>query len=180
MRRRPAAIAILALGLVAAAAAAQESDLSGTWKLDRSASTIDAAVALAGLGGNAGIPGTLYVTQARNGTVIVGSDMNTSHARTYRAGRSHPAPLADGGEIEMTAQWARGSLVAEGLAEDRGIAIREAFTLAPEAGALRVEITVTTKDGEAWSRLVYVAATAESPCQEWPTPCKDWSQLARP
>ena len=176
---RLATICIGVAALAAVAAGAETPDLSGTWKLEEDASTIDPAVAYAGLGGNAGVPVTVYVTQAKNGTVIVGSDMNTSHARTYRPGGESRAPLGNG-NIAMTSRWDAGTLVSEGRDVESGNALREVLSLSASGESLRVEISITTNDETSSSTLVYDQATRESPCEDWPTPCKDWSAHERP
>ena len=170
-------LATICLGIAAlsvVAAGAQTPDLSGTWKLNKSESRVDPAVAFAGLGGNAGVPVTVYVTQARNGTVIVGSDMNTSRARTYRPGGESRAPLGNG-DITMTSRWETSTLMSEGRDAESGSALREALSLSTDGESLRVEITVTADNETSSSTLVYDQARRESACEDWPTPCRDWS-----
>jgi UDP-N-acetyl-D-mannosaminuronate dehydrogenase len=65
-----------------AGVAAQASDHSGTWRLNREASQITKGAGLTGLGAG-GVPPTLYVAQAANGTAVVGSDINESAAKLY-------------------------------------------------------------------------------------------------
>ena len=169
---------VAALVLVAVAAGARAADLSGTWKLDREASRIEEGVAYAGLGGNEAIPRTLYVTQASNGTVLVGSDMNTSHVRTYLLDRETRAPLANG-EVTMLSRRQDGALVSEGETPS-GATLRETVSRADDGSRLTVEIEQTTGEGARSARLVYRRADREDPCQDWPTPCRDWSELASP
>ena len=176
---RHAAIAFAVTALTAISAGGQTPDLSGTWKLNEEASTVDPAVAYAGLGGNAGVPVTVYVTQAKNGTVIVGSDMNTSRARPYRPGGESQEPLGNG-KITMTSRWEAGTLVSEGRDGESGSTLREMLSMSPNGESLRVEISVTSDDGTSSSTLVYDQATRESACEEWPTPCKDWSAHESP
>ena len=179
MRIRGAKCSVLllaagAMAFSAGAICAETPDLSGTWKLDEGASTIDPGVVFTGLGGHAGVPRTLYVTHARNGTVIVGSDMNTSHARTYEPGAASRAPL--GGEAAtMTTFWDGATLMAEGLDIASQNGLRESLTRSKDGTTLVVEIVVTTDTGTSSSTLIYEASTAEPPCVEWPTPCKDFS-----
>ena len=176
---RQAAIAVAVTALTAIASGAQTPDLSGTWKLNEEASTVDPAVAYAGLGGNAGVPVTVYITQAKNGTVIVGSDMNTSRARTYRPGGKSQAPLGNG-RITMTSRWEAGTLVSEGRDAESGSALKEVLSMSPDGRSLRVEISVTSDDETSSSTLVYDQARRESACEDWPTPCKDWSAQESP
>ena len=173
-RRMSVAMALVGLLLFATSAAAQHPDLSGTWKLDRAASRIDPTVPYSGLGGNAGIPASLYVTQARNGTLIIGSDMNTSHARTYKPGTATAAPLAEGGTAAMASRWDGETLISQGRDAATSTALREALRLASDGETLQVDLAITNAEGEHQSRLVYIRAARESPCKEWPTPCKDW------
>lgn len=167
---------VLLVGLLAAAfptSAQAPPDLSGTWKLVPAASQVDPLAKFGGLEGNVGTPPTLYVTQARNGTVIVGSDTNTSHTRTYQPGGSAAAPFA-GGEITLSAQWTDDGLVAAGGDPTAG-SLREALALADGGDVLMVTITAEDAAGEHTSRLHYRRATVESPCTEWPTPCRQWN-----
>ncbi len=177
-----AAVGVCAIGSGAIGCgplAAETPDLSGTWKLNEEASTVDPAVVFAGLGGSAGVPRTLYVTHARNGTVIIGSDMNTSHARTYEPGRDSRSPL--GGEVvAMTSRWDGATLVAEGVDTASQDGLREALTKSSDGTTLTVEIQVTIGTEVSSSLLVYEASTTEPSCVEWPTPCKDFSGNATP
>ena len=169
---RRATIPLVFLMLVGTAVSAQTPDFSGTWKLNRDASTIDTAVPYSGLGGNAGVPTTLYATHARNGTLIVGSDMNTSHARTYRPGGQSTAPLAEGGEVVMRSAWSGDTLVSEGTDDASQSRLREALTR--NGDSLTVVITISTNDDTKISTLIYGTSDSEPPCRQWSTPCKTW------
>ncbi len=159
-------------------------DLSGTWRLDEQTSEIAEGAVYVGLGGNAGIPSTLYITRAANGVVIVGSNMNTSHARTYR-----PLDQAADSEVEaaferigddeitMIARWNDGVLVAEGSVA--GVPLRETLALADAGEELRITIRSGTAGAGSQaleSPLSYRRLDAEPPCEEWSTPCRDFSQ----
>ena len=77
---------VLAVGLYllgGVAVGAQAPDHSGTWRLNGDASQITKGAGLAGLGAG-GAPPTLYITQAANGTAVVGSDINESAATLYQ------------------------------------------------------------------------------------------------
>ncbi|MDX1383674.1 MAG: hypothetical protein R3190_08525, partial [Thermoanaerobaculia bacterium] len=136
MRRAPRRSALLLL-LAAAAVGAQTVDFSGTWRLDHEASAIDAEVPYAGLGGSARVPRTLYTTEARNGTLIVGSDMNTSHARTYRHDATDVTSLAEA-ELVLSARREGNRWTARGASAD--VELEE--TLTRDGESLRVEITL--------------------------------------
>ena len=176
---RRGTISLIIAALTAMALGAQTPNISGTWKLNESASAADPGVVFSALGGNAGIPMTLYVTQAKNGTVIIGSDMNTSHARTYIPGAMSSTPIGTGA-VTVDSQWDGATLVAEGEDTASSSLIREELTLSTDGNTLTVTITVTKEGVESSSTLVYEKATAEAPCKEWPTPCKDWSANATP
>ncbi|MEE2776073.1 MAG: hypothetical protein VYE73_04840 [Acidobacteriota bacterium] len=174
MRRRLHAWALLGYAFTIPLASAQAPDLSGTWKIDRGASKIDAGGSYAGLGKSAGVPATLYVTHARNGTVIVGSDVNTSHARTYRPGAASTSPLPAGGDMAMRSRWDERRLVAEGRDDSSHSRLEEILSLDDEGRRLAIRITWTTPDGNRTAALVYTRSEREAPCKQWPTPCKDW------
>ena len=179
MRIRQGTISFVIAALTATTLGAQTPNVSGTWKLNEGASATDPAVAFSALGGNAGIPRTLYVTQAKNGTIIIGSDMNTSHARTYVPGDKSSTPIGTGA-VTIESEWDGSTLVAEGEDTASSSLIREELTLSADGNALTVTIRVTKEAVESSSTLVYEKATAEAPCKEWPTPCKDWSANATP
>ncbi|HVS62025.1 MAG TPA: amidohydrolase family protein [Thermoanaerobaculia bacterium] len=181
-------LALLLGGVCAIPGAGQDppgggpADLSGSWRLDREASTIDSGVELTGLGGNAGVPSVLYVTQARNGTVVVGSNMNTSHARTYVPGVGAPGeetttPLG-AGEVRVRSRWQERKLVAEGHDSGTSTELSETYQVSTDGLRLTVEVAMTGPDGERFATLVYVPLEREPPCEEWTTPCKDWSEAA--
>ena len=76
MIARAAAACLAAIVMCAAApiVAQKPTDFSGTWKLDRGTSQITSGTGIAGLGAG-GAPNTLYISQALNGTVVIGSDV---------------------------------------------------------------------------------------------------------
>ena len=167
--------ALVAAGLTAALEA-QAPDLSGTWKITREASTITAGAGLSGLGGNTGTPGTLYITQAANGVVTVGSDINESQARLYRPGGTTAIAAVQGAALGLATRWEGRALVAEGGPGKAGAAatpsLKERFALSPDGRSLTVTITTTAAAGEMTSTLVYAKSQVEPPCQQWPTPCR--------
>jgi outer membrane protein assembly factor BamB len=140
---------------------------SGSWTLDRAASTIVDDVAFAGLAAK-GAPPLIFVTQPANGTLVIETAINTGHTRFYRPGESTTTDIA-GGTITMTPRWSGSSLIADGnvtASSGSVTAVRE--SLARETDALIVEITA----GDKTSRLRYVPLRAIGPCSSWPTPCK--------
>ena len=167
--------AVLVLAGLAAAPTAQSPDLSGTWKIARETSKISPGAALVGLGGNTGTPGTLYITQAANGVVTVGSDINESQARLYRPGGTTTIAAAQGATLRLATRWDGRALVAEGGPAATAAAppsLKERFVLSQDGKSLTVTVTAVAAAGEVTSSLVYTKAQAEPPCQQWPTPCK--------
>ena len=135
------AFAVGPLLLASVVVGAQAPDHSGTWRLNRDASQITKGAGLTGLGA-AGVPPTLYITQAANGTAVVGSDINESGAKLYRVS-------------------------ATGLVLERD-GTSEQLSLAPDGKTLTV--TVTAAAGS--STLVYTKTNAGVPCEQWPTACR--------
>jgi hypothetical protein len=167
---RRAGIVWSLVAVLTAAAAAQGTDLTGTWKLNRDASKTSGA-GLAGLGGNSGTPGTLYVTQAANGVITMGSDINESQSRMYRPGQASTIPAAQGGTITVASRWVGRTLAVEGLAGS-GIVLKEQFSLSEDGNILTVSIANIAAGSEVTSVLVYIKSQAEPPCTSWPTPCR--------
>ena len=145
----------------AATLVAQVPDLSGTWKLNAGASQHTHNVGLTGLGA-AGAPRTLYITQAANGVLTVGSDVNESMARTYVVGASSAVPLVNGQKLTAPTRWMGRELVTEGTG------VKESLALGADGQTLLVTVTV----GAATSTLSYKKTLSEEPCSAWPTPCR--------
>jgi outer membrane protein assembly factor BamB len=150
---------------------------AGMWSLHAGRSRIAASATLAGLIGS-GAPPILHITQPANGTLIVESQINESHARIYRPGGTSTTPVSVGapGSIRLTSRWEGSTLVSEGTRETTGgsqvqDAVREAFSMNPD-GTLAIEVTTTIAGEKHASTLVYSRATKVGPCQSWPTPCK--------
>jgi hypothetical protein len=174
MTRAFCAAALAAAGL-AATLQAQAPDLSGTWKISRETSKVSAGAGLIGLGGNTGTPGTLYITQAANGVLTVGSDINESQARLYRPGGNTVIAAAQGTTLSLATRWDGRALVAEGgptSAAGAPPSLKERFVLSADGKSLTVTVTAVAATGELTSSLVYAKAQTEPPCQQWPTPCK--------
>lgn len=162
-----------------AAAPAQAPDFSGTWKLDPTRSRISGRAGLAGLIG-AGMPDTLHITQPANGTLVIESQINESHARIYTPGgrSSTPVFVGSAGSITMTSRWEGRTLVSEGSRESRSgtstivTEVKELLALSDDARTLIIEVTTTGADGKSASTAVYTRTRDVGPCQSWPTPCK--------
>jgi hypothetical protein len=116
-------------------------DHSGTWRLSREASQITKGAGFTGLGAG-GVPPTLYVTQAANGTAVVGSDINESGAKLYQVN-------------------------AKGLVLERD-GTTEHISVSGDGKTLTARITSAAGS----STLVYTKTNAAVPCEQWPTACR--------
>ena len=147
-RTRSAATLLCVVGVLcgeSVAAQAQTPDFSGTWKLNRSVSRITTGAGITGLGAG-GAPPTLYISQAANGTVVIGSDINESRARTFKVG----AELAH-----------------------EAAGVKEQISLSADRQTLTVKVTATPGGGtEVSTTLVYTKVQGDDPCEKWPTPCR--------
>jgi outer membrane protein assembly factor BamB len=155
------------------AATATSVPISGSWRLDTSASQIDPAAGLAGLIG-AGAPPMLYITQPGNGTLLVESPMNEGHVRMYRPGAKTQTPVGQGGSITMTSRWGPRMLTSEGTsvsAAGAASSVKEVYTVSADGKQLTIDVTTSSADAKN-SRLIYARITNVGPCESWPTPCK--------
>lgn len=175
MRLRYAASAFLVL--VSGTISAPAQDLSGTWRLDASRSVVNDDTAIAGLIA-AGAPETLHVTHPANGTLVVESQVNESHARLYVPGSATASPvfLGSAGSVTVTSRWEGAMLVAEGeravsSGGEDAVPIRESYALSPDGSTLNV----TLKVGPAESSLIYTRIDSVGTCESWPSPCKNYS-----
>jgi hypothetical protein len=130
---------------IAAGVLAQTPDYSGTWKLNAAASQITKGTGITGLGAG-GAPPTLYISQAANGTVVVGSDINESHARTFK--------------------------VSEGPLTSEAVGVKETLSMSSDGQTLTVTVTAAPAGSEVTSVLVYTKTQSDGPCEKWPTPCR--------
>jgi hypothetical protein len=163
---------LLGVLLVLAQTAAPE--ISGTWKLDATRSRVATEVGWPGLIG-AGAPDRLHVTQAANGTLVVESEINESHARIYRPGGKSSTPVAQTSTITMTSRWEGRALASEGtLVPPSGdpSVVKERLVLSDDGRTLEVEISTSGPGGAKASTLTYHRTDAVDPCEKWPTPCK--------
>ena len=143
---RAAAVCIVCIVVGAAQSAGQKPpDFSGTWKLDRAASQITTGTGISGLGA-AGAPNTLYISQAANGTVVIGSDVNESQARTFR--------------------------IAGGAISSKGPESTESASVSADGQTLTITVVAARASGETRSTLTYKKTQGEDPCEKWPTPCR--------
>jgi hypothetical protein len=149
-------------------------DLSGTWKLDASRSRVAREVGWPGLIG-AGAPERIHITHAANGTVVVESEINESHARIYRPGGKTSTPVAQTSTITMASRWEGRALESEGsLTPPSGPAakVKEAIALGDDGLTLTVQISTARPEGTKATTLVYTRTDFVEPCEKWSTPCK--------
>jgi hypothetical protein len=168
---------LLVLWLVSALGAvqllAQAPDLSGTWRLNKSASQITMGAGLAGLD-RGGAPNTIYVTQAANGTLTIGSDHNQGLARAYMVGGESAIPAAPSGTVAVRTRWEGRTLVVESTTATAGAigALKELLAISADGQTLNVTVTTSAADGPKTTTLVYTRTQVEAPCKSWPTPCR--------
>jgi len=139
------------------AATVELPNFSGTWRLDVAASEITSSEGLAGLG--AAAPENLYITQARNGALILSSRVNGAQPRNYIIGgnNSLPAPGGEDARMIVNSRWEGSNLVNEGSGEVAGnsLVVREVISLGPDGQLLRLEVTTTVAGTEVTNILVY-------------------------
>ncbi|HAK55956.1 MAG: PQQ-like beta-propeller repeat protein [Vicinamibacterales bacterium] len=141
----------------AAPVASPPTDLSGTWQLDVDASRI-AGPLLRG-GGDGGPADALHITQAANGTLVVGNLVNAGQAWSYRPDGETTVPVGVNAGLEVTSRWDGQRFIAEGalpLGTDGPVTqLREVMALADGGAVLTIAVTATTADGEITNHLVY-------------------------
>lgn len=165
---------------VPALAWCQTPDFAGTWKMDEARSSVSPEATLAGLIG-AGAPVTLHITQPANGTLVVESQINESHARLYVPGETTTTPvfLGTAGTITATSQWNQQTLISKGTWESSSrppIEVAETFELSADGQTLEVGITLRNAAGTSSSNLKYERIQDVGSCDSWPSPCKDFSR----
>ena len=161
-------------GILLVLAQSAAPDAAGTWKLDAARSHIATEVGWPGLIG-AEAPDRLHVTQAANGTIVVESEINESHARIYKPGGKSSTPVAQTSTITMTSRWEGRALESEGsLVPSSGdpSVVKERLVLSDDGRTLTVEISTSGPGGTKASTLTYDRTDVVDPCEEWPTPCK--------
>jgi len=149
-------------------------DVSGTWKLDKERSRVSTEPGWPGLIG-AGAPDKLHITQAANGTLVIESEINESHARIYKSGATSSTPVAQTSTITMASRWEARTLTSEGnLVPPSGapVKVKEAIALSDDGRTLTVQISASGPGGTNASTFVYTRTDVVDPCEKWPTPCK--------
>ena len=167
---------VLVVGLVMTVAvwhvAAQTPDFSGMWTLDRAASQFTSPAFSGGRGGDD--IDHLFITQAANGTLIVGSETNGLKAWSYTPGRELTIPVGRDTTMRAASRWDGERLIAEGRQGD--MTMYEMMVLSPDRRTLIIEIRTTTPEGETNNRLVYTLGQPVGPCEAWAMPCKEFPQ----
>lgn len=161
-------------GVLLALAQSAAPDVSGTWKLDLERSRVSAEPGWPGLIG-AGAPERIHITQAANGTLVIESEINESHARIYKPGGTSSTPVAQTSTITMASRWEARTLTSEGdLVPPSGAParVKEAIALGDDGRTLTVGISASGPDGTNVSTLVYTRTEVVEPCEKWSTPCK--------
>lgn len=171
-RDRRGLAAAAGLLLAAGSASAQRPDFSGMWTLDREASRYAAPAFSGGRGGDD--IGRLFITQAADGTLIVGAETNGLKAWSYAPGRELVIPVGRDTTMRAASRWEGRRLVAEGTQGD--MTMREVMALSPDGGTLTIEVFTSTPDGETRNRLVYRAGRPVGPCETWAMPCREFPQ----
>lgn len=172
MKRGRCSLSAAGLLLVAGTALAQRPDFSGMWTLDREASRFTAPAFSGGRGGDD--VGRLFITQAANGTLIVGAETNGLKAWSYTPGRELTIPVGRDTTMLAASRWEGDRLVAEGTQGD--MTMREVLALSPDGETLTIEVITGTPDGEIRNRLVYRANRPVGACETWAMPCKEFPQ----
>ena len=149
---------------------AQGPDFSGMWTLDPEASSYTAPAFSGGRGGDD--IGRLFITQAANGTVLIGAETNGLKAWSYAPGRELPLPVGRDTSMLVASRWGGERLVAEGTMGE--MQMHEVMTL--DGDRLTIEVTTTTSAGEIRNQLVYYRNVPVGDCKQWAMPCKDFPQ----
>ncbi len=168
---------MLAVGflLATASVSAQAPDFSGYWTLDREASDITPPAFSGGRGG-ASID-RLFITQAANGTLIVGTETNGLKAWSWTPGSEGTIPVGRDTTMRASSRWDGERLVAEGTQGE--MQMHEVMALVDGGQRLTIEVRATTPEGETLNRLVYLKDQPVGSCETWAMPCKDFTEQQR-
>lgn len=163
--------ALLAAAALAAPAAAQEADFSGTWRLDADASELPdfgGGRRFGGGGrprGGGGRPGgaaaALVVVQTPAMLIVEQQSERGSRAATYRLDGEESSGAGPRGERTSRSRWDGAALVTEGtqaVSTPRGdfsMEFTERRTLSADGRTMTVETTRSTPRGDLDTTLVY-------------------------
>ncbi len=175
MRLRVALVplALLAMAALAAPAAAQGTDFSGTWRLDADASELPnpggggrlfggrGGRRQGGGGGPAGGARTLVIVQTPAMLIIEQQSDRGSRAATYRLDGEESTNSGPRGEQTTRSRWDGAALVTEGTQSvstrlgDISLEFTEWRTLSADGATMTVETVRSTPRGEVEATLVY-------------------------
>ncbi len=172
MRRGVMLVVGVVLTVLGSQVAAQTPDFSGMWTLDRDASQFTAPAFSGGRGGDD--IGRLFITQAANGTLIVGTETNGLKAWTFTPGRELTIPVGRDTTMRAASRWDGARLIAEGRQGD--MTMYEVMSLSRDGRTLTIAVTTTTPEGETNNRLVYVLGQPVGACEASAMPCKEFPQ----
>ncbi len=165
-------LAILAMTALAAPAAAQGTDFSGTWRLDADASELPdfggggrrlfgGGRRQGGGGGGLGGAATLVIVQTPAMLIIEQQSDAGSRAVTYRLDGEESTNSGPRGAQTTVSRWDGAALVTEGTIEvetrlrDFSITVTERRTLSADGQTMTIAATRTTPRGDVDSTLVY-------------------------
>lgn len=165
-------LAILAMTALAAPAAAQGTDFSGTWRLDADASELPdfggggrrlfgGGRRQGGGGGGLGAAPTLVIVQTPAMLIIEQQSDAGSRAVTYRLDGEESTNSGPRGAQTTVSRWDGAALVTEGTIEvetrlrDFSITVTERRTLSADGQTMTIAATRTTPRGDVDSTLVY-------------------------
>lgn len=159
---------IVALALISTfslSAKAQGADFSGTWTLDRDASTLPqgggGGRGRRGGGGGRGIAATILITQTDAELVMEQQGRGGSRTITYRLDDQESTNASPRGNLTTTSRWESSMLITDGsqkISTPRGdftINITEQRALDRDNQTMTVETTRTTPRGDVTMTLVY-------------------------
>ena len=167
-------LALLAMAALAAPAAAQGTDFSGTWRLDADASELPdfggggrgfggrgAGRQGGGGGGFAGGARTLVIVQTPAMMIVEQQTARGSRAATYHLDGEESTNSGPRGEQTARSRWDGAALVTEGTQSvstprgDFSLEFTEWRTLSADGGTMTVESVRSTPRGDIETTLVY-------------------------
>ena len=166
-------LALLAMAALAAPAAAQGTDFSGTWRLDADASELPdfggggrgfggrGGGRQGGGGGFAGGARTLVIVQTPAMMIVEQQTARGSRAATYRLDGEESTNSGPRGEQTARSRWDGAALVTEGTQSvstprgDFSLDFTEWRTLSADGGTMTVESVRSTPRGDIETTLVY-------------------------
>ncbi len=167
-------LALLAMAALAAPAAAQGTDFSGTWRLDADASELPdfggggrgfggrgAGRQGGGGGGFGGGARTLVIVQTPAMMIVEQQTARGSRAATYRLDGEESTNSGPRGEQTARSRWDGAALVTEGTQSvstprgDFSLEFTEWRTLSADGGTMTVESVRSTPRGDIETTLVY-------------------------